>query len=154
MKKQTRPSWDEYFMQLSDVVKHRADCLRLNVGAVIVKDNRIIATGYNGTPHGITNCTEGGCERCKKREEGAIGPGEEKGSCVCLHAEQNAIIQSAYQGSSTKEATLYSTYAPCSQCAKMIINAGIVRVVCGRAHDDHHGNELLRAASISVEVLS
>lgn len=141
-------------MELAEVVKHRSDCLRLNVGAVIVKDKRIIATGYNGTPHGVPNCTEGGCDRCKKREEGTIGPGEEKGSCLCLHAEQNAIIQSAYQGSSTKGATLYSTYAPCTQCAKMIVNAGIVRVVCGRAHDDEQGAKLLCAAGISVEVLS
>jgi dCMP deaminase len=139
-------------MQLADVVKHRSDCLRLNVGAVVVRDKRIIATGYNGTPHGIKNCTEGGCERCKKRKEGTIGPGEEKGTCLCLHAEQNAIIQSAYLGISTKDATLYSTYAPCTQCAKMIINAGISRVVCGRAHDDKNGTDLLRAAAVSVEV--
>lgn len=141
-------------MQLAEVVKHRSDCLRLNVGAVIVKDKRIIATGYNGTPHGVPNCTEGGCERCKKRQEGKIGQGEEKGSCLCLHAEQNAIIQSAYHGISTKGATLYSTYAPCTQCAKMIVNAGIGRVVCGRAHDDQGGDNLLRAAAISIEVMS
>ncbi|MBI1862971.1 cytidine/deoxycytidylate deaminase family protein [Candidatus Microgenomates bacterium] len=149
-----RPSWDQYFMELAEVVKHRADCLRLHVGAVIVKDKRIIATGYNGTPHGVQNCTEGGCERCKRRDDGKIGPGEEKGACLCLHAEQNAIIQSAYQGSTTKDATLYSTYAPCTQCAKMIINAGIVRVVCGRAHDDEYGTDLLRAAGIKVELSS
>lgn len=141
-------------MQLAEVVKHRSDCLRLNVGAVIVKDRRIIATGYNGTPQGIKNCTEGGCERCTRRQAGKIGPGEEKGACICLHAEQNAIIQSAYHGTSTKGATLYSTYAPCTQCARMIVNAGIARVVCGRAHDDRYGSELLRAAAIIVELSS
>lgn len=141
-------------MQLADVVKHRADCLRLTVGAVIVKDRRIIATGYNGTPQGIKNCTEGGCERCTKRNEGKIGAGEQKGKCLCLHAEQNSIIQSAYHGISTKGATLYSTYAPCTQCAKMIINAGLTRVVCGRQHDDKYGMELLKDANIVVEVLT
>lgn len=141
-------------MQLAEVVKHRADCVRLHVGAVIVKDRRIIATGYNGTPHGVVNCSEGGCERCKRRHEGSIGPGEEKGTCLCLHAEQNAIIQSAYHGISTKGAILYSTYAPCTQCAKMIINAGLTRVVCGREHDDKFGMELLKSANVIVDILS
>lgn len=152
MKKNIRPDWDSYFMKLAEIVKSRADCLRRQVGAVIVKDFRILATGYNGTPHGIKNCTQGGCQRCLKRTKGEIDWYEYEESCICIHAEQNAIIQAAYLGVSTKGATLYSTANPCCTCAKMLINAGIVRVVCKMEHHDKEGINLLKKAGIKVEV--
>lgn len=147
-----RPNWDEYFMNLAKVVKSRADCLRRQVGAIIVKDFRIISTGYNGTPYKIKNCSEGGCLRCQKRDRGEIKGYEYEESCVCIHAEQNAIIQAAYQGSSTRGATIYSTTNPCSSCAKILINAGITRVVCRNKHHDLGGIELLKKAGVKVEV--
>lgn len=152
MKKMKRPSWDEYFMNLAKVVKSRADCTRRKVGAIIVKDFRIISTGYNGAPHGIKNCSEGGCKRCRRRDKGEINWYEYEESCICIHAEQNAIIQAAYQGTSTKGASLYSTTNPCSSCAKMLINAGIKRVVCKKEHHDQEGINLLKKAEIEVEI--
>lgn len=138
-------------MELAAVVCKRADCTRRKVGVVIVKDFRIISTGYNGTPHNIKNCSEGGCERCKKRDQGKISWYEYEESCVCIHAEQNAIIQAAYLGTSTKGATLYSTTNPCSSCAKMLINAGIIKVVCKMEHHDGDGVILLKKAGIEVK---
>lgn len=147
-----KPSWDEYFMSLAEVVKSRADCLRRRVGSIVVKDLRIMATGYNGTPHGIADCSKGGCFRCKRRDSGELQSGEREESCVCIHAEQNVIIQAAYLGLSTKGATIYSTANPCSSCCKMIINAGIVRVVCKQTHHDREGLELLKKAGVDVQV--
>src|SRR3990167_1211551 len=147
-----RPSWDEYFMMMADVAKRRADCTRRQVGSIIVRDFRIISTGYNGTPHKIKNCSEGGCLRCQKRDKGEIKGYEYEESCVCIHAEQNAIIQAAYLGISTKGATLYSTANPCSTCAKMIINAGIIKVVCQMEHHDLAGVEILKKAGVKVEI--
>ncbi len=147
-----KPTWDEYFMKLADVIKERADCLRRQVGCLLVKDYRIITTGYNGTPHKIKNCTEGGCERCLLRHQGKLRFDEKEESCICIHAEQNAIIQAAYLGISTKEATLYSTTNPCSTCAKMLINAGVVRVVCRLEHHDKNGIELLKQAGVKIEI--
>ena len=150
--KDKRPDWDEYFMMMADVVKRRADCTRRKVGSLIVRDFRIISTGYNGTPHKIKNCSEGGCLRCLRRDRGEIKGYEYEESCICIHAEQNAIIQAAYHGSSTKGATLYSTTNPCSSCAKILANAGIIRVVCKMEHHDKEGVELLRKAGIKVEI--
>jgi len=120
-----RPDWDTYFMDIAHVVATRGNCLRRRVAAVIVKDRRIISTGYNGTPRGIRNCCEGGCARCA----GEAASGEGLSECICSHAEENAITQSAYHGISLKEAVLYCTLSPCLTCAKMIINSGIVEVV-------------------------
>ena len=139
-------------MELAEVVKKRANCTRRRVGAVIVKDFRIIATGYNGTPHGIKNCSEGGCLRCRRRDKGEITSYEYEESCVCIHAEQNAIIQAAYLGTSTKGATLYSTTNPCASCAKMMINAGIIKVICKMDHHDKEGIALLKKAGVKVEI--
>jgi len=138
-------------MMIAEVVRTRADCLRRRVGAVIVKDFRIVSTGYNGTPRGIKNCTEGGCLRCLLRSQGKLKRGEKEESCICLHAEQNAIIQAAYLGTSTKGATLYTTANPCSSCAKMLINAGIIRVVCRMEHHDLEGIKLLEKAGVEVK---
>ncbi|MCL4364031.1 cytidine/deoxycytidylate deaminase family protein [Patescibacteria group bacterium] len=147
-----KPTWDEYFMELAEVVKRRADCLSRQIGCLLVKDLRIMATGYNGTPHGIVDCSKGGCDRCQKRHRGELKSGEQEESCVCIHAEQNAIIQAAYLGLSSKGSTLFSTSNPCSSCAKMLINAGIVRVVCKMEHHDKEGIELLKKAGVKVEI--
>jgi dCMP deaminase len=148
--KTKRPSWDSYFIKLAHVVKERSNCLRGSIGVVIVKDKRITATGYNGTPTGIKNCFEGGCERCSDREKNLLKENERKDLCLCLHAEQNALLQSAYHGVSTKGATLYSTIAPCLQCAKAMINAGIAEVVYEGEFQDDMGIKLLASANIKV----
>ncbi len=120
-----RPDWDTYFMDIAHVVKTRSNCSRRNVAAVIVKDRRIISTGYNGTPRGVRNCNEGGCPRCASNAPSGTGLGE----CICSHAEENSITQAAYHGISTKGATIYVTLSPCLMCSKMIVNAGIREVV-------------------------
>src|SRR5918996_2651505 len=122
-----RPDWDTYFMLQAEIAKLRSNCLSRHVGAVIVKDNRQIATGYNGTPSGIKNCFEGGCPRCVARMNGEIKTGENLDRCLCTHAEANAIMQCALFGNagSTKGAMLYSTFAPCLECSKMAISVGI-----------------------------
>ncbi len=148
-----RPTWDEYFMLMVEVVKKRADCTRRQVGSLIVRDFRIISTGYNGTPHKIKNCSEGGCLRCQRRDKGEIKGYEYEESCICIHAEQNAIIQAALHGSSTRGATLYTTTNPCSSCAKIIANAGIIRVICRMEHHDIAGIKLLKKAGIIVEIV-
>jgi len=153
MKPLQRPNWDEYFMEIAEVTKKRTNCIRNAVGAVVVRDKTIIGTGYNGTPAGIKNCFEGGCDRCTRRENNKIGSGEEKDKCICIHAEQNAILQSAYHGIPTKGASLYSTIAPCVQCAKMIINAGITEVVALDEHSDNFGEELLKKAGITIRFI-
>jgi dCMP deaminase len=120
-----RPSWDEYFMSIAEVVARRSNCMKRNVAAVIIRDKRIISTGYNGTPRGVRNCNEGGCERCNTNTES----GKNLADCVCSHGEENAIVQSAYHGIEIKGSTLYSTFSPCLLCTKMIINAGIQEVI-------------------------
>jgi dCMP deaminase len=145
-----RPSWDEYFLNLAYVVKSRSNCLRQSVGVVIVKEKHIIATGYNGTPFGVKNCFEGGCQRCWDREHNGLGEGQDKHLCICIHAEQNAILQSAYHGTSTKGAVLYSTTAPCIGCAKHLLNAGIKEVVYAEEYTDSIGIDLLKEAGVLV----
>ncbi len=120
-----RPSWDEYFMNIAKVTALRSNCMKRKVAAVIVKDKRIISTGYNGTPRGVTNCNEGGCPRCAAID----ASGKDLGECLCSHGEENSIVQAAYHGVSVKGATLYTTFSPCLMCTKMIINAGLSEVV-------------------------
>lgn len=120
-----RPSWDSYFMNIAQVAATRSNCCRRHVAAVIVRDQRIISTGYNGTPRGIKNCSEGGCPRCNSNAPSGTGLEE----CICSHAEENAIVQAAYHGIAVKDAILYTTFSPCLLCAKMIVNAGIREVV-------------------------
>ncbi|WP_456329190.1 deoxycytidylate deaminase [Archaeoglobus sp.] len=142
-----RPTLDEYFMEIASVVAKRSTCLRQHVGAVIVKDKRILATGYNGAPSGLPHCDEVGCLRDKMD----VPSGERQELCRGVHAEQNAIIQAAKFGISVDGGTLYSTHCPCITCAKIIINAGIKRVVYGKEYADKRGLELLREAGIEVE---
>lgn len=151
--KSERPSWEQYFLDLAYVVKTRSNCLRMSVGVVIVKDKRIMATGYNGTPMGIKNCHEGGCQRCWDRENNVLKENERKDLCVCIHAEQNAILQSAYHGISTKGAILYSTTAPCIQCAKQIINVGITAVIYAEEYSDEMGKKLFADAGVKLTKL-
>ncbi|MBN1568477.1 MAG: AAA family ATPase [Acidobacteria bacterium] len=125
MSRFTRPTWDEYFMSIAKVVATRSNCIKRKVAAIIVKDMRIISTGYNGTPRGAKNCNEGGCPRCN----GMAQSGTALDECLCSHGEENAITQAAYHGTSLKGTTLYTTFAPCLLCTKMIINSGIVEVV-------------------------
>jgi dCMP deaminase len=120
-----RPTWDEYFMKIAQVAALRSNCVKRKVAAVIVRDRRVISTGYNGTPRGTRNCYEGGCPRCNSLADS----GTRLDECLCSHGEENAITQAAYHGVSVKDATLYTTFAPCLQCTKMIINAGIREVV-------------------------
>lgn len=120
-----RPTWDEYFMEIAHVVAKRSNCSRRRVAAVIVKDNHLLSTGYNGTPRGVKNCFDGGCPRCS----GHTPSGQGLDECLCVHAEQNAICQAARYGIDVSGATIYVTLSPCLTCAKLIINAGISHVV-------------------------
>jgi dCMP deaminase len=121
----SRPGWDDYFMGIARVVASRSNCVKRKVAAVITLDKRIISTGYNGTPRGTTNCNEGGCPRCNDLAPG----GTRLDECLCSHAEENSITQAAYHGVSLKGGTVYTTYSPCLQCTKMIINAGLAEVI-------------------------
>src|SRR6185312_17022528 len=120
-----RPGWDEYFMRIARIVALRSNCVKRKVAAIIVRDRRIISTGYNGTPRGVANCNQGGCPRCN----GLAASGTRLDECVCSHGEENAIVQAAYHGIAIKDSILYTTLSPCLQCTKMIINAGIREVV-------------------------
>lgn len=138
-----RPSWDEYFMEMAELTAKRSTCLRRNVGAVIVQDKHIIATGYNGAPRGLAHCGDlGGC----LREKMGVPSGERHELCRALHAEQNAIIQAATLGHSIEGSAIYVTHQPCSICAKMIINAGIERIVVKEGYPDEMAVQILEEA--------
>jgi len=141
-----RPSWDEYFMQIAELVSTRSTCLRRQVGAVIVRDKRILSTGYNGAPRGLRHCAEVGC----LRERLGVPPGERHEICRGIHAEQNAIIQAAYHGVSIRGGTIYTTHFPCSLCAKMIINASLATIVVAREYPDELAKELLEESGVEV----
>lgn len=141
-----RPSWDDYFMEIADVVATRSTCVRRRVGAILVKDKRILATGYNGAPAGIQHCGEAGC----LREKLEIPSGERHELCRGLHAEQNAIIQCAVHGVNLQGAVLYSTTQPCVLCSKMLINAGIKTIVFRGSYPDELSLSLLREAGIEL----
>ena len=145
-----RPTWDEYFMKITLLVAERSTCLRRKVGAVIVKDKQIVSTGYNGAPKGLRHCLEIGC----LREEMGIPSGERHELCRGAHAEQNAIIQAAGSGTGMGGATMYCTDSPCSTCTKMIINAGIRRLVLGKKYPDELGEKLIREAGIETIYLA
>lgn len=124
-----RIDWDTYFQMIASEVQTRSSCLRRQVGAVLVSTDRaVLATGYNGTPFGIPNCNDGGCERCATSHPDPLS-GRALEECICVHAEQNAIALAARNGIRTKEATLYTTIQPCLGCLKLAIQAGILRIV-------------------------
>ena len=142
-----RPDWTTYFMNIARVVATRSNCRRRKVGAVIVRETRIVSTGYNGTPRGVRNCYEGGCPRCA----GASRKGASLEQCLCSHAEENAIVQAACHGISIEGAVLYSTVSPCLLCAKMIVNAGIREVFYETAYAfDRQAGALLREAGVGI----
>jgi dCMP deaminase len=142
-----RPDWDEYFMNIARVVATRSNCMKRKVAAIIVKDRRVISTGYNGTPRGAKNCNEGGCPRCNSMA--ASGTALEE--CLCSHGEENAITQAAYHGTSVKGASLYTTFAPCLLCTKMIINSGIEEVVYNREYPlNERSMSLLKECGVAV----
>jgi len=141
-----RPSWDEYFMGIARLVASRSTCLRRQVGAVIVKEGNVLATGYNGTPAGITHCSETGC----LRERLKVPSGERHELCRGLHAEQNAVIQAAKHGVNISGGTLYCSNFPCVICAKMLINAGIRKVVYLSGYPDALGREMLEEARVET----
>jgi dCMP deaminase len=145
----SRPSWPEYFMSITRMVAKRTTCLRRGVGAILVKDKRILATGYNGAPAGLKHCAEVGC----LREDSSIPSGTRHELCRGLHAEQNVIIQAAYHGIAIKGATLYCTNKPCVICSKMLINAGIKRIVYEEGYDDPLSDQMFAEAGLEISRL-
>lgn len=141
-----RPSWDQYFMDITRLVATRSTCLRRQVGAILVKERNILATGYNGVPSGISHCDDTGC----LRERLCVPSGERHELCRGLHAEQNAIIQAARHGTNIDGATLYCTTMPCIICTKMIINAGIRAIVYGEGYADDLAREMITESGIST----
>ena len=141
-----RPSWDVYFSELARLVASRSTCKRRQVGAILVRGDRIIATGYNGAPQGLAHCLDVGC----LREEMEIPSGHRYELCRGVHAEQNAIINAAIYGVSTVDSTLYCTNQPCILCARMLINAGVKRVVHQGDFDDELALKFFREAGVEV----
>ena len=145
-----RPSWDEYFLEMAHMIARRSTCLRRHVGALLVREKRILATGYNGAPAGLPHCAEVGCLRDKLE----VPSGERQELCRGLHAEQNAIIQGALHGVSVQGADLYCTTQPCVSCAKMLINAGVGRIVYEGDYADDLSLELLEQAGVELVRMS
>lgn len=143
---QERPSWETYFMNITDLVAQRSTCTRRAVGAIIVKDKRILTTGYNGAPSGIAHCLDVGC----LRETMNIPSGERHELCRGIHAEQNALLQAALHGVSVRDAILFCTNQPCSICAKMIINAGIKKIYYKSGYADALSQDLFAEAQVEV----
>ena len=148
--KESRPSWGTYFMNITNLVAERSTCTRRAVGAVLVKDKRILSTGYNGAPSGLKHCREVGC----LREQLGVESGKMHELCRGIHAEQNAIIQAAYHGVSVKGAVIYCTNQPCSICARMIINAGIQKIYYQSGYADSLALELLGEAGIELKQIT
>ncbi len=146
-----RISWDEYFMSMAELASKRSTCLRRRVGAVIVKDNQLLSTGYNGAPKGLDNCCD--LKECL-RETLGIPSGERHELCRAVHAENNAIIQCAVNGVSCKGGTLYVTASPCTMCTKQIINAGIARVVAKEYYPDEMGRKMMEESGIKFEIFN
>ncbi len=141
-----RPSWERYFLEIAKLVSSRSTCIRRKVGAVAVKDKRILATGYNGPPSGLKHCEEVGC----LREKLGIPSGQRHEICRGLHAEQNAIIQAALHGISLKGAEIYCTTFPCIICSKMLINAGIKRIYYVEGYPDDLSQDMLNEAGVEI----
>ncbi|MFH1146382.1 MAG: cytidine/deoxycytidylate deaminase family protein [Pseudomonadota bacterium] len=141
-----RPAWEDYFMKITCLVAERSTCLRRKVGAVLVKDKRILATGYNGAPSNLRHCLDIGC----LREEKSVPSGQRHELCRGLHAEQNVIIQAAFHGISIANSTLYCTNQPCVICTKMIINAGIKKIYFHEGYSDSLSRDMLGEAGVTL----
>lgn len=144
--KYVRPSWDEYFMKLTALVAERSTCLRHHVGAIIVKNKRVLTTGYNGAAKGMTDCLETGCLKDKLK----LSSGTGHDVCIAIHAEQNAIIQAGVHGINIDGSTIYCTHTPCSICARMIINAGLKEVVSYQDYSDQGARNYLKKAGVKL----
>jgi dCMP deaminase len=144
-----RPSWHEYFMSIARVVASRSTCIRRKVGAVLVRDKRILTTGYNGPPSGLKHCEDVGC----LREEKQVPSGERHELCRGIHAEMNALLQAAIHGVRVAGATLYCTNSPCALCSKMLINVGIQRIYIDEGYPDDLARQLLQEAGIAVSTV-
>jgi dCMP deaminase len=140
-------------MEVAQVVKTRSTCLSSAKGAVLVLGRQIISTGYNGTPAGTKHCDEGGCARCLAVKEGRLKSGENLEACKCSHSEENAIVQAAKNGIPTLGSTIYSTHTPCTYCSKMIINAGIKKVVSSTPYPDQLGVRLMKEAGLQLVII-
>lgn len=147
--KTKRPSWDEYFLEIAKLVSTRSTCLRRKVGAVLVKDKKILATGYNGAPKKITHCDKTGCLRDKLN----VPPGERHELCRGLHAEQNALLQAANYGTRVDGSILYCTNQPCIICAKMLINAGVKEIIITSGYPDKRAKDMLKEAGIGIKIV-
>ncbi len=141
-----RKNWDNYFLDIAVNISSRTTCMRQSVGAVIVMNKRILSTGYNGAPSGIKHCNEVGCIRKKMN----VPSGERAELCMGIHGEQNAILQAAYYGVSIKDSILYCTHSPCLICAKMIINAGITKIIYLKYYNDKLSFKMLNEAGIKT----
>lgn len=148
-KKTRRLSWDEYFLKIAETVAERSTCLRRKVGALLVADRRILATGYNGAPRSLAHCAEIGCLRQLLK----IKAGQRIEICRGIHAEQNALVQAAYFGLPVANSTLYSTHFPCITCAKMLINAGVKRIVVRKLYPDRLAHNILKEANVQIDVI-
>ncbi len=147
--KKGRPSWDRYFMQIARVVAGRSTCLRRQIGAVLVLEKRILASGYNGAPSGLSHCEKTGC----LREAQGVPSGQRHELCRGLHAEENALLQAARYGTRCEGGMLYTTHVPCVMCAKMIINCGIKRIVAVEQYPDTLAREMLTEAGIELVLI-
>lgn len=145
-----RLSWDEYFIGIAEATANRSTCLRHQLGAVLVKDRRILGTGYNGAPRGLPHCVDVGCMRDKLK----IPSGTMHELCMAVHAEQNAVIQAALHGASTEGSEMFITHAPCAVCTKIMINAGVKRIVYRNHYPDDFAKKLLKQAKIKVVLLN
>ncbi|MGM0508779.1 MAG: deoxycytidylate deaminase [Fusobacteriota bacterium] len=143
-----RPDWNQYFMDITEKVATRSTCLRRKVGAIVVRRNRILTTGYNGAPSGLDHCLDIGCLRDKMN----IPSGERQELCRGIHAEQNALIQASKFGISLEGATIYVTNQPCITCSKLIINSGIEKIIYKNPYPDELALKLLKEARIEVEI--
>jgi len=146
--KSVRPSWDEYFMGITKLVSKRSTCIKRQVGAIVVKDHRILTSGYNGAPKGIKHCEDRGC----LRKEMQVPSGQRHELCRGLHAEQNAIIQAAWHGVKIEGSTMYCTYQPCVICVKMMINAGIKELVYSGGYPDELAQTMLKESGMKVRM--
>ena len=147
--KPKRPSWDSYFISIAELISQRSTCLRRHVGAVVVKDKRILATGYNGAPAGFKHCSEVGCIRATRD----IPSGERHELCRGIHAEQNAVVQAAAFGVSIRDAAVYSTHFPCVLCTKLLINAGVRRLVVRETYPDELSEAMLKEAKVEISIV-
>ena len=139
-----RPTFDTYFMRLAELASSRSNCMKRGNGAIITKDQRVVSTGYNGTPFSLTNCNEGGCQRCNDN----VQQGIDLDKCICMHAEESAVMEAGRPR--CLGGTIYTTSFPCQLCAKMIIQAGIVRICYNKNFDSTISKEMLAMTNIEI----